>query len=103
MKMVYCNENHFLVNNVKNLIEAQEISTFIKNEFAQGAGGEISAFDTWPEVWVVNDSDFDRATEILKSSQNSPKGEDWTCKSCSEKNDYSFDMCWNCQTENSDK
>ena len=101
MKMVYTNESHFLVNNVKNLIEAQEINTFLKNEFAQGAVGEIYAFDSWPEVWVFDDSDFDRAVEIVKSSQNSNKTVDWICKNCSERNDPSFEICWNCQCGNS--
>jgi len=101
MKMVYTNENHFLVNNVKNLIEAQEISTFLKNEFAQGAIGEISAFDSWPEVWVFDDSDFDHAVEIVKLSQTNNNTVDWICKNCSEKNAPSFEICWNCQRENS--
>lgn len=98
MKMIYTNENHFLANNVKNLIEAQGISTFIKNEFAQGAIGEISAFDSWPEVWVFDDADFDRATEIMKLSQNNSKADDWVCNNCNEKNDPSFEICWNCQS-----
>ena len=101
MKLVYSNENNFLVNNVKNLIDAQGISTFIKNEFAQGAVGEISAFDSWSEVWVHNDEDFERAMEISKLSQMNTKGDDWICKSCSEKNDPSFEICWNCQSGNS--
>ncbi len=88
------------MNNAKNLIDAQGISTFIKNEFAQGAVGEISAFDAWPELWVTNDEDFEQAIEILKSSQNSDKGEDWICQSCSEENDPSFEVCWNCQSGN---
>jgi len=51
MKMVYTNESHFLVNNVKNLIEGQEIETFLKNEFVQGGVGEIPAIVT---VWLIN-------------------------------------------------
>jgi|TARA_R110001592_G_scaffold242066_9_gene502547 hypothetical protein len=99
MKLLYAHENHFMVNNVKNLIEAQQISCFIKNEFAQGAVGEISAFDAWPEVWLVNEADFERATTILTSYQQANKGEDWLCKSCAETNDASFEICWNCQHE----
>lgn len=101
MKMVYSNENHFLVNNVRNLIEAQDIRTFIKNEFAQGAAGEISAFDSWPEVWVFDDADFDRATEITTTSLCVNKADDWVCNNCSEQNDPSFEICWNCQSGNS--
>ncbi len=55
MKLVFTNESTFLVNNVKNLLEAQKIKVFIKNEYAQGAIGEISPFDSWPELWVIND------------------------------------------------
>jgi len=102
MKLVYTNESQFIVNNVKNLIEAQEIKTFLKNEFALGAVGEISAFDAWPEVWIINDSDFDHALAIVKSSQHKITGVDWICKNCSEKNDPAFEICWNCQSENND-
>jgi hypothetical protein len=100
MKMVYTNENNLLVNNVKNLIEANEIDTFVKNEFAQGAVGEISAIDSWPELWIFADADFDRAVEIVKSSQSNSKAVDWVCKSCSETNDPSFEICWHCQSAN---
>ncbi|MEH6452674.1 MAG: DUF2007 domain-containing protein [Psychromonas sp.] len=101
MKLVYSNENQFLVNNMKNLIEAQGINTFVKNEFAQGAVGEISAFDAWPEVWVVDDDNFDRATEIVESSQNTKSAADWACQECYEVNDPAFDFCWKCQHEKS--
>ena len=100
MKMVYTNESNFIVNNVKNLIEAQQIATFINNEFAQGAAGEISVFDCWPEVWVFDDADFDRAVDIVNSSQRNNNGADWICKNCSEENDASFEICWRCQQGN---
>jgi hypothetical protein len=100
MKMVYTNENSFLVNNVKNLIESHKIEVFLKNEYAQGAAGAISTFDAWPEIWVVNNSDFERVKEIVKSSQGKST-DDWICENCSETNDPSFEICWNCQCVNS--
>ena len=100
MKMVFSNENIFLVNNVKNLIEAQAIQTFIKNEFAQGAIGEVSAFDSWPELWIFNDSDLDRALEIVDKSLSGGSAADWICNNCGEQNDPSFEICWSCQGEN---
>lgn len=98
MKMVYSNENQFLVSNIQNLLEAQSISTFIKNEFAQGAVGEISAFDAWPEVWIFDDADFDQAQEIIELTQSKLNNDDWTCQTCNEKNAPAFETCWNCQT-----
>ena len=103
MKMVYSNESSFLVNNTKNLIEAEGINTFIKNEFSQGAMGEVSVFDSWPELWIFDDSDLARALEIVTLSQNSVNKSDWICLQCSEENPASFDLCWNCQSEKSKK
>ena len=103
MKMVYTNENNFLVNNAKNLIEAEGITTFIKNEYAQGAMGEVSVFDTWPEVWVFNDADLTKALEIITFSQSAMEEADWLCKNCSEENPASFELCWHCQNEKTTK
>lgn len=100
MKKVYTNENAFLVHNVKNQIESLGFKVVLKNEYAQGAVGEISAFDSWPEVWVVDDDDFERVMQLVESLQNAKVGEvDWICPSCSENNDPSFEVCWNCQQE----
>lgn len=99
MKKVFTSENNFVVHNAKNLIEAQGIEVFIKNEFAQGAVGEISTVDSWPEVWVLEDADFDRATAIIEPLQSHSQGAEWVCQNCSELNDPSFEICWNCQQE----
>ncbi|HBY87015.1 MAG TPA: hypothetical protein DEO86_14205, partial [Colwellia sp.] len=37
MKLIYTNENTFLVNNAKNILENQNIEVTLKNEFASGA------------------------------------------------------------------
>jgi len=101
MKLVYTNDNHFLTSNMQNLIEAEQIKTFMKNEFAQGAAGDISVFDAWPEVWVFDDEDFDRAAEIVALAQSKSNDADWVCNNCGESNDPSFDICWKCQSDKS--
>ena len=99
MKMVYSHENLFLVTNAKNIIESTGIETFLKNEFAQGAIGEASAFDCWPEIWVLNDNDYDKAKSAIEASQKSANMVDWICNKCLEKNDASFEICWQCSEE----
>ncbi|WP_085296869.1 putative signal transducing protein [Cognaticolwellia mytili] len=99
MKMVYTNENHFLANNAKNIIESVGIVTFLKNEFVQGVVGEVAAFDCWPEVWVVDDSDFERAKEALDEANKSRSMNDWICNHCLEENDASFEICWQCSED----
>ena len=102
MKLVYTHENRFLVHNVKNQMEASGIEVVLKNEFAQGAAGELSAFDSWPELWVVNDADLERAMDMVKSLQGMKEaGADWICNNCAESNDSSFEICWKCQQEHS--
>ena len=100
MKKIYTHDNAFIVHNVKNLVEAQGIEVFLKNEFAQGAVGEVSAFDAWPELWVINDSDYDSALAVVNATQQADKAADWVCDNCGEVNASSFDMCWQCQHDN---
>ena len=101
MKMVYSNENRFIVSNAKNILESHGIDVILKNEFASGAIGEVSAFDAWVEVWVVHDSDYEKAFKIIESSLSKEGAVEWICKQCKEENDASFETCWNCQSENS--
>ena len=107
MRIIYTNENRLIVGNTKNILESHGIEVILKNEYSQGAVGEISAFDAWPELWVINDSDYENAIEVIEvievienylSKESDPE---WVCTSCGENNDASFGSCWKCQTENS--
>jgi hypothetical protein len=99
MKLIYSNENQFLVNNAKNIIENNNIEVTLKNEFASGAAGVLAPIDTWVELWVINDADEDQAKAILLESLQQQNQCDWLCQQCQEKNDASFDVCWQCQNE----
>jgi hypothetical protein len=99
MKMVYTNENRFFVSNAKNILELQGIDVTLKNEFASSVIGEVSAFDAWVEVWVLNDADYEKACSIIESSLSKEDDKEWVCRGCNEKNDASFETCWNCQSE----
>lgn len=97
MKMVYTNENRFIVANAKNILEQQGIDVMLKNEFASSAVGEVSAFDAWVELWVHDDNDYERAVGILQSSLSEESEPGWVCGECREDNDASFEICWQCQ------
>jgi len=99
MKLVYTHENRFLVGNASNLLEQAGIKTLWKNEFASGAIGEVSPFDTWPELWVLDDDDYLVATEIITTALSDKNAPEWICPQCQEKNDAAFEHCWQCQTE----
>lgn len=96
MRMVYTNNNRFIVGNAKNILEAHGFEIFLKNEHASSAIGEVSPFDTWLELWVVKDRDYERACRVLENALSSEDEPGWRCKKCNEDNDASFDLCWNC-------
>jgi len=101
LKLVYRHENRLFVGNVKNILEHEGIVTILRNEFASGGVGELSFLDSWPELWVMDDTDYDAARKIIASMSEPKTGKDWVCPTCNETNDPSFEICWKCQTEKS--
>ncbi|WP_211185360.1 putative signal transducing protein [Thalassotalea algicola] len=94
--LIFSHENPVLVTNIKNILESERIDVLIKNEFASGGAGELSAFDTWQEVWLINDKDEAKALMIIKSVTNKENAPDWFCPKCKEANGAAFEVCWNC-------
>ena len=58
-------------------------------------------FETWPELWVQNESDYPKAKAILDTilERLAAPGEAWKCGACGEENDASFEICWQCSKE----
>lgn len=103
MKLIYTNENRFLVSNMKNIVENAGIEVTLKNEYISGGAGELSPFDTWLELWVVEDTNQNRAIQLINDAQLTDNDHDWFCPQCHERNNAAFEICWNCQHEKGDK
>jgi len=99
LKLLYTNENRLIVSNVQNIVENAGIKVMLKNEYAAGGVGELAVYDTWLEIWVSSDEDFDRASSLLEGAISAPNSEPWVCSTCKEPNDPSFEVCWKCQSE----
>jgi hypothetical protein len=70
----------------------------VMNEFAQGAAGELAMADIIPEIWLLDQRDLPKATEVL--AQLAPKtGDNWHCRQCHEINGGAFEVCWQCGQE----
>ncbi len=96
MKKLFTHENRLILFNVKNLLAGEGIETVVVNEFAGGGVGDLPAFDTWPELWIENETQYDRAQEILQAVLAEERGSDWFCRGCHERNAAAFGICWNC-------
>ena len=98
MKLLYTRENRYLVHNIQNVVENAGIETILKNEYAAGAVGDLVPHESWLELWVLNNIDYDRAVLLIENMLDTTKP-DWICTQCQEVNTASFEFCWRCQTE----
>ena len=84
----------------KEILEAEGIRTFVRNENMSGTEGMIPIFH--PGLCIVNDVDLDRAKELIAENQPSEVSEtmpEVACPACLEKNPGNFASCWNCEAE----
>ncbi len=97
MKKIYEAENPALVWSARVIVEDAGIPCTLRNEFAGGASGLLSPLDAWPELWVIDDRNAERAQALLKTiSAETAEAPDWHCANCGEINAASFCVCWNC-------
>jgi hypothetical protein len=84
------------------IVRGEELSTVF--------GGIPIDGDSLPSVWVIEDTDYDRAMELIR--ETSPLAEadalgqagatdasDWQCPHCGESVEGQFGVCWNCGAE----
>jgi hypothetical protein len=99
MKKLTSSESLITINHFKNVLESEGIPCQLRNEFLGGIAGEMPLQEVWPELWVVNDLDFDRAKQLIDAAiaDESPR-DSWKCRRCGEINEGQFAACWNCET-----
>jgi len=105
MKRIYLAQNPIMANLLKGILESRGIKATVQGEFLWSVRGETPAGpDTWPSVWIVDDSDYEKAMEIVVGfeSEKAPddsEGREWRCDNCGEDNEGQFAGCWNCGTD----
>jgi hypothetical protein len=99
MRKIYENAEFTRVGHYQSILESEGIGTHLKNLMTSGLAGDIPFDQVFPELWVVDDADYERALEILQQyrSENSRPDPSWTCPACGEENAGTFGECWNCQ------
>jgi hypothetical protein len=101
LKRVYIAKDPADAHLLKGLLEGATIEVEVRGEFLYGVRGEVPITeDTCPSVWVVEDSDYDQAMELVSTFREgaSPIPEEagaWYC-SCGEENENQFTECWSC-------
>ncbi len=98
MKKVTSSASLVTINHYKNLLKSEGIDAFLRNEHLGSIVGEMPFEQVWPELWVKNDLDYDRALQLIDTENlldESPR-ESWRCANCGEDNEGQFAACWSC-------
>ena len=100
MKKVTSADSLVIISHYRNLLESEGIEAFIRNEHLGSILGEMPFPEVWPELWVRNDLDLDRATPLIDPDirAESPAA-NWNCRKCGARNEGQFAVCWKCQAQ----
>jgi rubrerythrin len=101
MKRLYRAGQLFEAAQLKSMLEAMHIPCFLRNENMMRVAGEVPFDQCWPEVWIVEDEDEERARQVLDEFRHPlrHRGPPWWCPKCGEHHQGQFSHCWNCGTE----
>ncbi len=100
MKEVFRHSKIHRVTRYQDLLEAEGIATFIRNEALSVNEAPIDEF--LPNLCVLNDEDYSRAIKFIKDHDaRMAEGVETekVCPSCQEVNPGNFDVCYNCQSD----
>ena len=101
MKKLMSSSSIIEIAHYRNLLSSEGIETMVRNEHLGSIIGEIPFLEVWPELWVVNDLEYDRAKQLIDDSvvDESPKAP-WRCATCGTENEGQFAACWSCGAHN---
>jgi len=99
---IYTAETLIQVEHIRALLQNEGIQTTLKNQYLSAGLGELPAFECWPELWLVNQRDAERAQRLVQDYLHfDPSAlKDWVCLKCHETIEGQFSQCWNCGAEN---
>jgi len=77
-------------------LRAAGIRCEVRNTALSGAMGEIPFLECAPQVWLFDERDEARASELLRQLRQPVTGTPWRCTRCGEESEPQFGSCWKC-------
>jgi hypothetical protein len=96
LKRVFSSFNRITAHHVRNLLEVEGIRSVVRNEILSSAMGELPPAECETEVWVLKESDFERANQVLLKADSQRNEPPWKCLQCGESCEGQFTQCWRC-------
>ena len=85
---------------LRGALESAGIEAQVRGDFQFSLRGEAPVTtDTLPTVWILDDTDLDAASAIVREFEQRPAPGPvgtWICGACGEINEEMFDVCWKC-------
>jgi len=85
---------------VRNALEGEGIPSTLRNEQLTGLIGELPFQVAWPEVWLIDASDWEAALAVVgdyEERRATPIEGDLVCSACGETSPSNFELCWKCR------
>ena len=97
MRLLYSSLKLHEIHHLKNLLEAEGVRCQIRNELLSRLAGEIPFTECAPELWLLDERDFERARRILADfARPAAAAPTWKCPGCGESLEGQFSACWRC-------
>jgi hypothetical protein len=94
---VFENFDFSRVGQMQSLLESHGIKTFIRNQYGSSVMGEVPFVEVVPQLFVLRDSDVERAMALLQLDlPRTATADDWVCPECGVEVEGQFDRCWKC-------
>jgi len=86
------------IHHLKNVLQAEGIRCFLRNELLARLAGEIPFTECALELHLLDESDRWRAERILEEWRGARPGKEdpWVCDYCGERLEGQFTTCWQC-------
>jgi rubrerythrin len=95
MRILFSSPQNQDVERLKNALDEAGIQCEVRNENAYTffPGAEF-----YPELWVLNEGDFRKATELRDAlwQAEATGANSWICRECGEESEGQFTACWKC-------
>ncbi len=97
MKRLYAAADLIAAQLLKDWLQETGVRTAIFNQNAQSGSGEIPFTHAYPEIWLMDVADEERARELVRQfdARTMPLGA-INCPHCREDNPSNFASCWQC-------
>ena len=100
MKRLYQCRDIIEAQTLSDLLTSHRIRNHIFNANAIGGTGEIPFVETYPEIWIEEEEQREKASALIDEyEQTNTDGDDQVCPYCNERNPANFDFCWKCKSE----